>query len=48
MQDPGAPGSPLSPFVGAIQDVAIYSAALAPDVIVTHYNNGSGLTDPTD
>ena len=34
--------SPLFPFVGAIQDVAIYSAALTPDVILTHFNNGSG------
>jgi Concanavalin A-like lectin/glucanases superfamily len=38
-------GSPLFPFVGAIQDVAIYSAALTPDVIMTHFNNGSGNSD---
>jgi hypothetical protein len=36
------PASPLFPFVGAIQDVAIYSAALAPGDIATHFNNGSG------
>jgi hypothetical protein len=45
MQDPGAPGSPLAPFVGAIQDVAIYSAALTSEVILKHFHNGSG-TDP--
>jgi hypothetical protein len=38
-------GSPLFPFVGAIQDVAIYNAALGPDVIFRHFNNGNG-TDP--
>jgi hypothetical protein len=42
--DPMNPTSPLFPFVGAIQDVAIYSAALAPDVIGTHHLNGTGLT----
>ena len=36
---------PLFPFVGAIQDVAVYNAALTSDVILTHYNNGNG-TDP--
>jgi hypothetical protein len=36
---------PLFPFFGAIQDVAIYNAALASDVILTHYHNGNG-TDP--
>jgi hypothetical protein len=39
------PASPLFPFVGAIQDVAIYQVALAPDDILTHFNNGNG-TDP--
>jgi hypothetical protein len=39
------PGSPLFPFKGAIQDVAIYNAALEPDVILLHYHNGNG-TDP--
>jgi hypothetical protein len=39
------PASPLFPFVGAIQDVAIYSAALASDVILVHFHNGSGF-DP--
>ena len=34
--------SPLFPFVGAIQDVAIYSAALASDVILKHFKNGNG------
>jgi hypothetical protein len=36
--------SPLFPFVGALQDVAIYSAALESGFILTHYHNGSGLT----
>jgi hypothetical protein len=40
--DPTVLGSPLFPFVGAIQDVAIYSDVLADSVIVTHFNNGSG------
>ena len=44
-QAAGVTASPLFPFVGAIQDVAIYSAALAPDVILQHFNNGNG-TDP--
>jgi hypothetical protein len=37
--------SPLFPFVGAIQDVAIYNDVLNPGDIVTHFNNGNG-TDP--
>jgi hypothetical protein len=41
----GTVGSPLFPFVGAIQDVAIYSAKLEPGVILQHFNNGNG-TDP--
>jgi Concanavalin A-like lectin/glucanases superfamily len=44
-QAPGVVASPLFPFEGAIQDVAIYNAALASDVILTHYHNGNG-TDP--
>jgi hypothetical protein len=42
-----APGalSPLFPFVGAIQDVAIYNAALTSDVILRHYHNGNAA-DP--
>jgi hypothetical protein len=39
------PASPLFPFVGAIQDVAIYNAALDSVTILRHYNNGNG-TDP--
>src|ERR1700722_10249626 len=42
-QAPGAVAGPLFPFVGAIQDVAIYNAALASDVILTHYHNGNGV-----
>ena len=34
--------SPLFPFVGAMQDIAIYSAALASDVILTHFHHGNG------
>ncbi len=46
MQPAGTdPASPLFPFVGAIQDVAIYNAVLAPTDIVTHFHNGSG-TNP--
>jgi hypothetical protein len=44
-QAPGVLAGPLFPFVGAIQDVAIYSDALKPDVILTHYHNGKG-TNP--
>jgi hypothetical protein len=39
------PASPLFPFVGAIQDVAIYKEALIFDIILKHFNNGNG-TDP--
>jgi hypothetical protein len=42
-QAAGVVASPLFPFVGAIQDVAIYNAALASDVILTHYHNGNGV-----
>jgi hypothetical protein len=44
-QPAGTLGSPLFPFVGAIQDVAIYSAALQPSDLTTHFNNGSGTTE---
>ena len=43
-QAPDVVGSPLFPFVGAIQDVAIYSAALDPSVILVHFNNGNGTS----
>jgi hypothetical protein len=39
------PESPLFPFVGAIQDVAIYKVALEPAKILTHFHNGSGITE---
>jgi hypothetical protein len=39
------PASPLFPFVGAIQDVAIYKIALDPVTIATQFDNGNG-TDP--
>jgi hypothetical protein len=44
-QPAGVVASPLFPFVGAMQDVAIYSAALKSDVILTHFHHGSGF-DP--
>jgi len=40
----GDPSSPLFPFVGAIQDVAIYSVALSEAEIGTHFRHGSGHT----
>ena len=43
-QAAGVVASPLFPFVGALQDVAIYNAALAPAVIQTHLQNGNGFT----
>ncbi len=42
-QPPGIVASPLFPFVGAIQDVAVYNAALTSDVILLHYHNGNGV-----
>jgi len=42
------PESPLFPFVGAIQDVAIYMAALEPAMILTHFHNGNGIADPEE
>jgi hypothetical protein len=44
-QPPGTLAGPLFPFVGAIQDVAVYNAALASDVILKHYHNGNAI-DP--
>jgi hypothetical protein len=47
-QPPPPPGtftSPAFPWVGAIQDVALYSSALGGDVISTHFDNGNG-TNP--
>jgi hypothetical protein len=41
-QAAGMPGSPLFPFVGAIQDVALYRTALSAGDINTHFRNGSG------
>jgi hypothetical protein len=41
-QAAGMPGSPLFPFVGAIQDVALYRIALSAGEIDTHFRNGSG------
>jgi hypothetical protein len=42
-QPPGPdPASPLFPFVGAIQDVAIYQVALEPLTILAHFTNGQG------
>jgi len=42
-QAAGVLAGPLFPFVGALQDVAIYSKALGSDVILTHLHNGSGF-----
>ena len=36
--------SPLFPFVGAIQDVAIWRDVLSPTDINTRFNNGSGTS----
>ena len=38
------PTSPLFPFFGAIQDVAIYSVVLDSTTMNTHFRNGSGLS----
>jgi hypothetical protein len=43
-QPAGMPGSPLFPFVGAIQDVALYRTALTASDISTHFRNGNGTT----
>jgi hypothetical protein len=45
-QPDGVVASPLFPFVGAIQDVAIYSAELTPTDILRHFNNGDGSDSP--
>jgi hypothetical protein len=37
---------PLFPWVGALQDVAIYGAALDPIAIRKHFNNGQGSDPP--
>ena len=42
-QAPGVVAGPLFPFVGAIQDVAVYNAALTSDVVLLHYHNGNGV-----
>jgi hypothetical protein len=44
-QPPGTVASPLFPWVGAIQDVAIYNVDLGGDVIIRHFHNGMG-NDP--
>lgn len=41
-QPPDVPASPLFPFVGAIQDVAIWRDALKPADIQTRSRNGNG------
>ncbi len=38
------PAGPLFPFVGAIQNVAIYKTVLSPFAIITHFHNGQGKT----
>jgi hypothetical protein len=45
--DPMNPASPLFPFVGAIQDVAIYGEALDSTAILQHFNDGSGTPHPS-
>ncbi len=45
--DPMVPTSPLFPFVGAIQDVAIYGEALDAATILQHFNDGSGTPHPS-
>jgi Concanavalin A-like lectin/glucanases superfamily len=42
-QGAGVVAGPLFPFVGAIQDVAVYNAALTSDVILLHYHNGNSI-----
>ncbi len=43
-QPPDVPASPLFPFVGAIQDVAIWRDILQPADIATRFRNGSGTS----
>jgi hypothetical protein len=42
----GTISSPLFPFVGALQDVAIYGVALSPAAILRHFNNGGNAMNP--
>ncbi|MEA2942523.1 MAG: hypothetical protein QOD09_3052 [Bradyrhizobium sp.] len=44
---PGGIG-PLFPWVGALQDVAIYGAALDATAIRKHFNNGQGIDPPQE
>jgi hypothetical protein len=45
-QAPGVEAGPLHPFVGEVQDVALYKGALDPiNDILKHYHNGNGI-DP--
>jgi hypothetical protein len=41
--EPQPPGVPLFPFNGAIQDVAVYKAALSSTAIAGNYKNGLGF-----
>jgi hypothetical protein len=38
----GGPGAPLVPFQGLIQSVALYSTALDPTDLASHFQNGTG------
>jgi hypothetical protein len=38
----GGPGAPLVPFQGLIQSVALYSTALDPTDLASHFQNGAG------
>ncbi len=38
----GGPGAPLLPFQGLIQSVALYSSALDPTDLASHFSNGAG------
>jgi len=38
----GGPGAPLLPFQGEIQSVALYSTALDPPDLASHFQNGAG------
>jgi hypothetical protein len=38
----GGPGAPLLPFQGLIQSVALYSTALDPTDLASHFQNGAG------
>ena len=41
--EPQPPGVPVFPFNGAIQDVAVYKAALTSTAIAGNYQNGTGF-----